>query len=340
MEIIKEVYGHMADDLSKQIFVDRLCYSVTKDFAYILIVVLTTEEGVELHNCLKANDDCIYIYGAGEQGERIGRIFSDINWSGYIDGVKEGQCNGRKIYRMHEISNCQQTNVLISCYFEAEIIKKQLMDCGFLPENIVVLNELDRRLEAKQYFEDFLNVKDGTMIDAGGYDGEEVIKYLRFVCDNNRKFYVFEPDANNFEKCKKKLQQYANGRIFNMALGDRECVMKFDQRGNTSSRFSENGIEEVKVTTVDALNEKVCFLKADVEGAEKEMLIGASETIKVYKPNLALSAYHKEEDIWELPQILLSLNPNYKFYIRHYNIGEWETVLYAVDDESKRGFDK
>lgn len=48
------------------------------------------------------------------------------------------------------------------------------------------------------------------------------------------------------------------------------------------------------------------------------------------KPKLAISIYHKKEDIWELPGLLLEMNPEYRFYLRHYSLREAETVLYAV----------
>ena len=38
----------------------------------------------------------------------------------------------------------------------------------------------------------------------------------------------------------------------------------------------------------------------------------------------------KKEDIFDIPEYILSLNPKYKLYLRHYTLGEWDTVLYAI----------
>lgn len=333
ISVIKRIYEQMADDISKQIFIDRLCFCLTKKFNYIRNVILSTKEGVELQKILEKNKDNIYIYGAGIRGERIGRVFDNINWTGYIDCVKKGECNEINIYRVQEVPNRESATVVISNEYGDDEIKEQLIDNGFLPKNIISLNEYNSRLAKMQYFEEFLKIKKGAMVDAGGYDGEEVIKYMKYIGDDECKFYLFEPDKNNYEICKKRLKKYKNGIVYNMGLSDTEGIMKFVQSGNSSATFSNDGTEEVEVTTIDCLHDDICFLKVDVEGGEKNLLNGASNTIRLHKPSIAISIYHKEEDIVELPQILLNLNPNYKFYIRHYSVGTPETVLYAIDNE-------
>ena len=70
----------------------------------------------------------------------------------------------------------------------------------------------------------------------------------------------------------------------------------------------------------------------DIEGSEGKALLGARKTITENKPKLAICVYHKPEDIIELPQIVLDMNPNYKLYLRHYSYTDTETVLYAIDE--------
>ena len=67
----------------------------------------------------------------------------------------------------------------------------------------------------------------------------------------------------------------------------------------------------------------------DVEGEEYEALKGAARIIEEQKPKLAISVYHKNEDIFLIPQLLLELRKDYKFYLRHYSLVTNETVLYA-----------
>lgn len=74
----------------------------------------------------------------------------------------------------------------------------------------------------------------------------------------------------------------------------------------------------------------VTFIKMDIEGAEYNALLGAAETIKRYKPKLAICIYHKPSDRWELPMLILELNPSYRFYLDCYGVSGGEVVLYAI----------
>ena len=42
-------------------------------------------------------------------------------------------------------------------------------------------------------------------------------------------------------------------------------------------------------------------LSGDVEGAEKEAILGSLETIEKHRPALMISLYHRSEDIFSLP---------------------------------------
>lgn len=56
----------------------------------------------------------------------------------------------------------------------------------------------------------------------------------------------------------------------------------------------------------------------------------AERVIRECKPKLVVSIYHRKEDIWEIPHLILTYCPDYRFYLRHYSFSEYDTVLYAV----------
>jgi hypothetical protein len=68
----------------------------------------------------------------------------------------------------------------------------------------------------------------------------------------------------------------------------------------------------------------------DIEGSEYKALLGAKNMIMKHKPKLAISIYHKTEDIWEIPYLIYQFNPLYKFYLKHYSLSDNETILYAL----------
>lgn len=74
---------------------------------------------------------------------------------------------------------------------------------------------------------------------------------------------------------------------------------------------------------------QVDFIKMDIEGAEQQALRGAEESIRRFKPDMAITVYHSLEDFWQIPQYLDSLNLGYVFYLRHFTIHAEETVLFA-----------
>ncbi len=76
--------------------------------------------------------------------------------------------------------------------------------------------------------------------------------------------------------------------------------------------------------------DKVTFIKLDIEGSELEALRGAEKIIRRDKPRLAISIYHKPQDYFEIPLYIRGLVPEYKLYIRHHKFNKNDTVLYAV----------
>ena len=75
------------------------------------------------------------------------------------------------------------------------------------------------------------------------------------------------------------------------------------------------------------------FIKMDIEGAELSALKGGIETIKKYRPQLAISIYHSDDDFINIPMYLYDNLENYEFRLGHYSPYTSETVLYAIPNE-------
>ena len=186
-----------------------------------------------------------------------------------------------------------------------------------------------------QYFDMFPSDRDEIIVDAGAFDGKTETEIFRWGGVNVRKIYAFEANPANFEQCKEYYME--NGydekvEFIEKGLWDKKAVMWIGNgKSSSDSSVSQEGKSKIEVTTLDSevREDKVTFIKMDIEGAELNALKGAKKTIIKNKPRLAICIYHKPEDIYEIPEYLLSLVPEYKFWIRHYTSNCWETILYA-----------
>ena len=77
----------------------------------------------------------------------------------------------------------------------------------------------------------------------------------------------------------------------------------------------------------------------DIEGAELDVLLGGIETIKRFRPVLAICAYHKAADLVDIPRFIRKTLDRYLIYLRKYRGFEPNTfneyVYYAIPEERK-----
>ncbi len=110
------------------------------------------------------------------------------------------------------------------------------------------------------------------------------------------------------------------------ALSDVNESLEFfvDEENLGGSKFADSvagGREAKQTETVNAIRlddyiaenniEKVDFIKADIEGAERKMLLGARETIKKWGPKLSICTYHLPDDPEVLTRIIKEIQPKY-----------------------------
>ena len=199
-------------------------------------------------------------------------------------------------------------------------------------------DELVGTFVVQQYrYDSIVEPKLGDIVfDIGAYVGDTALWFSKAV-GSHGKVYAFEPEPRNFEKLKANLERnkVTNVIPLQLALSENEGEMQVASGGNSSTITQTDTGTSVKVTTIDKFVEanklpRVDFIKMDVEGHELKVLNGAYETIQAFKPSMALSAYHRGDDLIKLPKFLLELNPHYRFYLRHCGPGWPETVLYGV----------
>lgn len=197
------------------------------------------------------------------------------------------------------------------------------------------------------YFQrDLYELNENDIIyDCGAFDGDTIRALLhKKLCF--KKIISFEPDKNNFDKLKKfveKQESYIQKKIqmFEYAVGNKEEILHFDATGDADSKVSNNGDSKVKSITIDNFAKEnpqniPTIIKMDIEGFEREALLGSEIIIKQQKPILAICVYHKQSDLWEIPLLINKISDGYKFYLRHHVGDCWDTVLYAIPKERRK----
>lgn len=178
-----------------------------------------------------------------------------------------------------------------------------------------------------------------AVVDAGAYRGDTAAAWLSAFPETECVFAV-EPDARNFVKLEAyATSSQARGRVrpVRAALLDRPGEVRLAAGGNRNSTLfgGSHGArtEMVSVTTVDDVvgDTRVDLIKYDVEGAEEAALQGSRRTILRDRPILAVSLYHRSEDLFNLPLIIRGICKDYRLYIRRKEcLPAWELMLYAV----------
>lgn len=62
-------------------------------------------------------------------------------------------------------------------------------------------------------------------------------------------------------------------------------------------------------------------------------LEGAREVIQRRRPVLAVSAYHKQYHLWQVPLNLAIVCTDYSFFLRPHGTEGWDLVCYAIPSE-------
>lgn len=174
-----------------------------------------------------------------------------------------------------------------------------------------------------------------TVIDGGAYNGDTAREMMENLPQLSRIIAV-EPDPKTFKRLQKFAADHDIVQPIQAGLWSEEGEASFASGGNRNSSLVGASYEHRDVTvplvSVDMLaTEPIDYIKYDVEGAERQALLGSRETILRDRPVLGISLYHRSEDLFDLPLLLDSIRSDYRFYVRRRRcLPAWEIMLYAV----------
>lgn len=191
----------------------------------------------------------------------------------------------------------------------------------FLPLNHFEYDVFAERLFLR-YINNHKKLKEKDIIDAGACSGDSALILSELT---NKNVYAFEPVSSNYDNMLKTIELNDVKNIIPEKKGlsseiKTEDIYIFENASSLKYNPSNtNNVENIEITTIDDYvkqnNLKVGLIKSDIEGMEMELLKGANETIKQFKPTLLISIYHSANDFFKIKEYIANLNLGYKIKI-------------------------
>ena len=233
----------------------------------------------------------------------------------------------RKMFNYILQKNCNYSNMI-----KKQIPKELFSNSGseyFLYEKDIL--EFDNtefhllNIYFKHHFSSLVRFKKkGSVIDLGANVGS-FSKAVGNIFENQR-IYAFEAHPQIFNQCVQNLKKMPNVFPVNMCIGNKKVKksqLLFSDKLFTETKVVKKKSEktiEVKSISLDEYCSSnnitnINFIKFDIEGAERDALIGMLNLLKKYKPALTISAYHMIDDIPVIIKILKKAVPDYNIIV-------------------------
>ena len=190
----------------------------------------------------------------------------------------------------------------------------------------------------EQYcYKNLIKAQKGDYVIDGGACGGDTALYFANLVGESGKVFAFEFVEENIELFNKNLA--LNCHINNISLVKHPLYADsntfVDYVGGGSSATINLNSPRIQTLSIDDFVKnnhisKIDFIKLDIEGSEFSALFGAKESIKRFKPKLAICLYHSAKDYTRIPLLLNEILPNYRFYFDHFTLGRYESVLFAI----------
>ncbi|TDB27290.1 FkbM family methyltransferase [Stenotrophomonas sp. ATCM1_4] len=200
-----------------------------------------------------------------------------------------------------------------------------------------------------QYQSEDFRVRPGeVIIDAGGFIGDTAVLFCAKT-GNDCQVHAFELLDENIALFEHNL--HLNGVADRVVLNKRALsdhsdgsllIRQARLQGATSVGAGDGPGERIATITLDDYVaqhglQRVDLIKMDIEGSEIPALLGAVQTIRRFRPKLALCLYHKWDDVLTIPRFIAGLGIPYRFNFKWVQLPQgWEAVLLAQPCEDPR----
>ena len=171
------------------------------------------------------------------------------------------------------------------------------------------------------------------VIDGGAHVGT----FTRYALDHGAaRVVAIEPEPTNIACLEANLAaDIAAGRVSLVKAGiwDVKTTLTLSDSHDNSAGHSfvrnvpdSEALPGMPLVTLDEIVaqlqlDRVDFIKMDIEGAERRALAGARQTLARFKPRMAISSYHMNDDPEAIPAVVRSAQTGYKIFGKDYEDG-------------------
>ena len=171
--------------------------------------------------------------------------------------------------------------------------------------------------------------EDETFLDLGAYRGDTVLAFAGRA-KKFRDIIAVEPDKSSYKKLCTATAHIENVRNINAFVGNGKDTVAFSMNGSRGAGTPGNRCD-IDVISVDSLSVSPTFIKMDIEGSEAAALAGAAETVRRMRPKMQIAAYHRTEDLFEIPKAVREIRNDYSIYLRRNPcLPAWDLNYYFV----------
>ena len=176
-----------------------------------------------------------------------------------------------------------------------------------------------------------------SIIDGGAFKGDSAAIFAEALSPD--VIYAVEADPKTFVKLSAYAESEKRCKVIpiNAALSDKDGEVEYSSSGSRGAgeegRNRRAKTHTAKCISLDSYfaDAGIDLIKLDIEGAEAEAISGGTELIKRCDPDMAVSLYHRTDDIFSLIFTVHALLPHHKLFLRRVRcIPMWDITLYAI----------
>ena len=185
---------------------------------------------------------------------------------------------------------------------------------------------------------------DEVFVDCGSFQGDILPSFTSHWNSKFQRVFALEPDPQNREVLEantRKMGLTDRVTVLPYAAGHQSGLVSFQSTGTVTSQMVEAGPQSLSVECrrLDDISWPLTptYIKMDIEGAEPQAIVGATDLLRHHHPILAICTYHRTEHLWQIPNLIHSIDPEYNLFLRRYAEECWEGVCYAIPDHRLKG---